>query len=124
VLFGFLVVAAAGLSAQHSSSSASVEERCTVRYAGSQCTGLGCEGMAAIVHESEKAPMDTVTLVYPSSSDTQNLGRPEAVIAKALLQLGKQGWELAGVSRDDESSGEPGGMMYHLKRQRHAVIKE
>lgn len=72
--------------------------------------------MAAIMHESEKASMDTVTLVYPSSSDAQNLGRPEAVIAKALLQLGNQGWELDSLSRDDKAPGDSGRIMYHLKR--------
>jgi len=106
----FLVVAVAGLLAQ------SVEERCTVRFAGQHCEGLGCSSQAMILYGEDKAGrVEVVSLEYPSSSDNSHLGSPEAVTAKALLQLGKQGWELESVSPETKPYTAPA--VYHLKRR-------
>ena len=107
-----LVVAVTGLLAQ------SAEERCTVRFAGKHCEGLGCSNQAVIVFGEDKAGrVEVVNLEYPSSSDNNHLGSPEAVTAKALLQLGKQGWELESVSPESEPYPNSAGAVYHLKRR-------
>lgn len=120
----FLFVTAAGLCAQSSSSSETSEEHCTVRFGGQRCDGLGCVNQAAVRYGNATAREEIVELGYPSSSDNNHFGSPEAVTAKALLQLGKQGWELESVSPDSKTYPNSREAVYYLKRRTHGVPKE
>lgn len=115
----FLIGGAGALFAQSSPSGGNTEEHCTLRFAGSHCDGLGCEGQSVIRYGAEGVRREElINLSYPSSSDDRHLGSPEAVIAKALLQLGKQGWELESITPESKSYPTPDNIIYHLRRQR------
>ena len=91
-----------------------------MRFFGQQCNGLGCESLAAIIYGDNEARRILVEL-NPFSSDNNHLASPEAVTAKALLQLGKQGWELESVSPNSKTDPNSRSAVYHLKRQIHAA---
>jgi hypothetical protein len=118
----FLLAALAQLSAQAPSFESDIEQRCTLQFSGQYCTGLGCVSQA-IVYGDDKDKATVIDLPYPSSPDGKNLGRPEAVIAKALLKLGFDGWALENVSIDTKTHQGSARVLYHLMRKLHTVTK-
>lgn len=98
-----------------------IDERCTVQFGGWQCDGLGCVSSALITYESQGTPRTEVVQFRYLSSD-EAAGIPEAPTAQALLQLGRQGWQLERVSLDSKR-GRQAGVIYHLKRQTSVATK-
>jgi len=118
----FLVAALVELSAQSPSFESDIEQHCSLQFSGQYCTGLGCVSQA-IVYGDDKDKATVIDLPYPSSPDGKNLGRPQAVIAKALLKLGLEGWSLESVSIDPKIPLDSPRVVYHLKRQIHVVTR-
>jgi len=95
-----------------------------LRFGGQHCDGLGCSSQALITYGVEKPREELVDLEWPSSSDNNHLGSPQAVMARALLQLGKQGWELESVSPESKPYPLSDSVIYHLRRRTLAPSKE
>jgi hypothetical protein len=118
----FVAVALGLLPAQSSLPGGNTEEHCVLRFGGQQCTGLGCLSLAGVLYREKVPREELVNLEFPSSNDDRRLGSPKAVMAKALLQLGKQGWELESVGPDDKPYLAD-NLIYNLRRT-HSPLKE
>jgi hypothetical protein len=102
-----------------------IDEYCTVWFSSQSCTGLGCASVATIRYDIQgKSSTNVVTLEFGSNDeDVPSASLPEAVTAKALLQLGKQGWELQRVTYDEKIDRRSTGVVYHLRNRVRYVTK-